>query len=264
MAVDERRIAVLGAGRIGEALISGLLSSGWREPGRDRRVEPARRAGRRARGAVRHPGDDRQRRGGRAARRSSSSSVKPQDIEALLGEIGPAITAEQTVLSVAAATPTATIERHLADGRARRPGDAEHAVDRPRGDRRALRRRPRRRRARDARRGGARPPRLGRPRPGALDGRGHRRLGLRARLLRAPRRGDDRGRPPARALARDLDPARRPDDARHREAAPRRGHASRRAARDGHLARAARRSRRSASSSPPASGPRSSTRSRRR
>ena len=43
-------------------------------------------------------------------------AVKPQDIEALLGEIGPAITAEQTVLSVAAAIPTATIERHLAAG----------------------------------------------------------------------------------------------------------------------------------------------------
>ncbi|MBA3348411.1 MAG: NAD(P)-binding domain-containing protein, partial [Actinobacteria bacterium] len=32
MAVDERRIAILGAGKIGEALIGGLLSSGWREP----------------------------------------------------------------------------------------------------------------------------------------------------------------------------------------------------------------------------------------
>ena len=31
--VDERRIAILGAGRIGEALISGLLSSGWRTAG---------------------------------------------------------------------------------------------------------------------------------------------------------------------------------------------------------------------------------------
>ena len=30
MAVDERRIAILGAGQIGEALIGGLLSSGWR------------------------------------------------------------------------------------------------------------------------------------------------------------------------------------------------------------------------------------------
>ena len=32
MEVNERRIAVLGAGKIGEALIAGLLSSGWREP----------------------------------------------------------------------------------------------------------------------------------------------------------------------------------------------------------------------------------------
>ena len=30
--VDERKIAILGAGRIGEALIVGLLSAGWREP----------------------------------------------------------------------------------------------------------------------------------------------------------------------------------------------------------------------------------------
>ena len=30
MAIDERKIAILGAGQIGEALISGLLSSGWR------------------------------------------------------------------------------------------------------------------------------------------------------------------------------------------------------------------------------------------
>ncbi len=43
-------------------------------------------------------------------------AVKPQDIDALLGEIGTAITPEQTVLTVAAATPTATIERHLAAG----------------------------------------------------------------------------------------------------------------------------------------------------
>ena len=43
--------------------------------------------------------------------------------------------------------------------------------------------------------------------------------------------------PPARPLARDLDAARRPDDARHGEAAPRRGSPPRRAARDGDLAR---------------------------
>ena len=33
MSVQARRIAILGTGRIGEALIAGLLSSGWREPG---------------------------------------------------------------------------------------------------------------------------------------------------------------------------------------------------------------------------------------
>ena len=43
-------------------------------------------------------------------------SVKPQDIEALLGEIGPVITTEQTVLSIAAAIPTSQIERHLSAG----------------------------------------------------------------------------------------------------------------------------------------------------
>src|SRR4029079_17851867 len=43
-------------------------------------------------------------------------SVKPQDIEALLVQVGAAITTEQTVLSVAAAMPTAAIEQHLAAG----------------------------------------------------------------------------------------------------------------------------------------------------
>ncbi len=43
-------------------------------------------------------------------------AVKPQDITALLEEIAPAITVDQTVLSVAAAITTSTVERALADG----------------------------------------------------------------------------------------------------------------------------------------------------
>ena len=43
-------------------------------------------------------------------------AVKPQDIETLLGEIGPLIQPDQTVLSIAAAIPTAAIERHLGSG----------------------------------------------------------------------------------------------------------------------------------------------------
>jgi pyrroline-5-carboxylate reductase len=115
MAVDERRIAVLGTGRIGEALIAGLLSSGWRT--KDEIVASSRRAERVAELTDRHgiwATVDNVAVASRAA--LVVVAVKPQDIEALLGEIGPAITTEQTVLSIAAATPTATIERHLADG----------------------------------------------------------------------------------------------------------------------------------------------------
>ncbi len=115
MTVDERRIAVLGAGKIGEALISGLLSSGWRAPAdiaaSSRRAERV---------------DELRKRHGIVATLSSGEAaqgaalvvlaVKPQDIEGLLGEIGPLILPEQTVLSVAAAIPTASIERYLASG----------------------------------------------------------------------------------------------------------------------------------------------------
>jgi pyrroline-5-carboxylate reductase len=115
MAVDERRIAVLGTGRIGEALISGLLSSGWRRPEDivassrrpERLVELAERYG------IATTMDNVEAAAGAAL---VVVSVKPQDIEGLLGQIGPAISNEQTVLSIAAATPTATIEQHLAAG----------------------------------------------------------------------------------------------------------------------------------------------------
>jgi pyrroline-5-carboxylate reductase len=115
VSVNERRIAVLGAGKIGEALIGGLLSSGWRDPADI--VASSRREERVQQLAERHA---------ITATNSNAEAVagaalvviavKPQDIEGLLGEIGHLITAEQTVLSVAAAIPTSTIERHLADG----------------------------------------------------------------------------------------------------------------------------------------------------
>ena len=115
MAVEERRIAILGAGRIGEALIAGLLSSGWRSPDDitastrrpERVVELAERYGIHVSASNVEAA---------AAAALVVVAVKPQDIDALLGEIGTAITPEQTVLSVAAATPTAIIERHLAAG----------------------------------------------------------------------------------------------------------------------------------------------------
>jgi pyrroline-5-carboxylate reductase len=115
MTIDARRIAILGAGRIGEALISGLLSSGWREPGE--LAASARREERLAELKERY-GIDATSNNIEAAAGASLVviAVKPQDIDVLLGEIGTAITPEQTVLTIAAATSTATIERHLASG----------------------------------------------------------------------------------------------------------------------------------------------------
>ncbi len=113
MAVEERRIAVLGAGKIGEALIAGLLSSGWRAAGDivatgrrpERLSELHERYG--IRTTLSNPD---------AAAQASVVvlSVKPQDIDTLLTEVGGVLTAEQTVLSIAAAIPTARIERGLA------------------------------------------------------------------------------------------------------------------------------------------------------
>ena len=96
--VDSRKIAVLGAGRIGESLISGLLSSGWREPSEV--AATTRRAERVA--------ELRERYGIEATLSNHDAAagaalvviaVKPQDIEGLLGEIGALILPDQTVLT---------------------------------------------------------------------------------------------------------------------------------------------------------------------
>ena len=103
------RIAILGTGRIGEALLAGLRSSDWADI-----VATSRREERAAELNERY---------GVEATTSNTHAikgadvvvlaVKPQDIEALLGEIGHLLTADQTVLSVAAAISTARIERHV-------------------------------------------------------------------------------------------------------------------------------------------------------
>ena len=115
MTIDSRRIAVLGAGRIGEALIAGLISSGWRAPAD---ITASTRRPERVTELTERYGIDVTASNVEAAAGAALVvvAVKPQDIDALLGEIGTAITPDQTVLTVAAATPTATIERHLAAG----------------------------------------------------------------------------------------------------------------------------------------------------
>ena len=106
------RIAILGCGKIGEALVAGLLSSGWRKPGDI--VVTGRRQERLDELAAAH---------GVTATLSNAEAVsgaelvviavKPQDFEVLLGEIGPLLSPDQTVLSIAAAIPTAAIEQRI-------------------------------------------------------------------------------------------------------------------------------------------------------
>jgi pyrroline-5-carboxylate reductase len=115
MAVNERRVAVLGAGTIGEALISGLLSGSWRKP--DEIVATGRREERveelREKLGVEATLSNRDAVAGAAL---IVIAVKPQDLTELLDEIGTAVTPAQTVLSVAAAIPTTAIEARLAEG----------------------------------------------------------------------------------------------------------------------------------------------------
>jgi len=110
-----RRIAILGVGKIGEALLAGLLSSGWRKPGDI--IATGRRDERLAELAERHGVE------GTLSNEEAVAgagliviAVKPQDFDVLLGQIGGLLTPEQIVLSVAAAIPTAQIEARLAPG----------------------------------------------------------------------------------------------------------------------------------------------------
>ncbi len=107
-----RRVAILGCGKIGESLLGGLLSSDWRAP--DEVTATARRE---ERAAELH-----ERFGIHTTLSNAEAAagaglvviaVKPQDFETLLGEIGPTLAPGQTVLSVAAAIPTAAIERRI-------------------------------------------------------------------------------------------------------------------------------------------------------
>jgi pyrroline-5-carboxylate reductase len=115
MAQDRRRIAILGAGKIGEALLAGLLSTGWRRP--EEIVATVRRE--------EHARELTERFGVQATTSNTDAvrgaaliviAVKPQDFEALLGEVGGIISPDQTVLSIAAAVPTSAIEERLSAG----------------------------------------------------------------------------------------------------------------------------------------------------
>jgi len=103
------RIAILGAGKIGEALLAGLRNSDWANL-----IASCRRE-ERALELTERLGIETTTSNSEAIKGADVVvlAVKPQDIETLLGEVGHLLTADQTVISVAAAITTATIERHL-------------------------------------------------------------------------------------------------------------------------------------------------------
>ena len=109
-----RRICVLGAGKAGEALVAGLVSSGWAKPGDI--VATARRQERLDELAERY-GIETTLANGEAVKGAQVVviAVKPQDIETLLVDIRGTLEPSQTVLSIAAAIPTELIESHLGD-----------------------------------------------------------------------------------------------------------------------------------------------------
>jgi pyrroline-5-carboxylate reductase len=107
------RIAVLGAGKIGEALLSGLLSGGrdaadlvFTERYPQRCAELTERYGVPSADVV------------DAAKQADVLvvAVKPQDIEPLLDQLAPVVTADKLVVSLCAGLPTALFERRLPEG----------------------------------------------------------------------------------------------------------------------------------------------------
>ena len=103
---------MLGAGQMGEALISGLLRAGVVSP--DQIIAAARRSNRAEQ--LRQAYGIAVTSAAEAAGQAETLiiAVKPQDMGALLDEIGPKVTAGSLVISVAAGITTAFIGRRLA------------------------------------------------------------------------------------------------------------------------------------------------------
>ncbi|MFT2020330.1 pyrroline-5-carboxylate reductase [Streptomyces sp. 796.1] len=108
-----QKVAVLGTGKIGEALLSGMLRGGWPPA---HLLVTARRPERAAELRLRH--------GVEAVSNIEAAevadililTVKPQDMGVLLDELAPHLPAGRLVISGAAGIPTAFVEEHLPAG----------------------------------------------------------------------------------------------------------------------------------------------------
>jgi pyrroline-5-carboxylate reductase len=113
--MSEKRVAFLGAGKMGEALVSGLLGSGGRSP--DEIMVTARREERARELADRHGVQASLSNPDAAAwTKTLVLTVKPQDMEALLDQVGGSVTPEHLVISFAAGIRTSFIESRIPAG----------------------------------------------------------------------------------------------------------------------------------------------------
>jgi pyrroline-5-carboxylate reductase len=113
--MSEKRVAFLGAGKMGEALISGLIRSGGRQP--EEIMVTARREERAGELTDRH-GVHASLSNPEAARWAKVLvlTVKPQDMDALLDQVGGSVGPEHLVITFAAGIRTASIEHRLPAG----------------------------------------------------------------------------------------------------------------------------------------------------
>jgi pyrroline-5-carboxylate reductase len=111
--VRDRTIAFLGGGRMGEALVSGLIRSGGRSA--DEIVVTTRRE-ERAREFVERYGVSATTSNPEAVGRADVLvlMVKPQDMETLLQQISASVTPDHLAVSFAAGVRTSFVEKHLA------------------------------------------------------------------------------------------------------------------------------------------------------
>ncbi|MDP9067553.1 MAG: pyrroline-5-carboxylate reductase [Actinomycetota bacterium] len=106
------KLAVLGGGKMGQALVGGLLGSGWRKA-EDVVVTARRRERLEELSSAYGVQTSTDNTAAVAGAQVIVIAVKPQDIEPLLSEISSHVTPDQTVLSFVAAISTSFIESRL-------------------------------------------------------------------------------------------------------------------------------------------------------
>src|SRR5919107_4154424 len=108
-----QKVAVLGTGKIGEALLSGMIRAGWAPADL---LVPARRPERAEELRARHGVTPVTNAEAAKAADTLILTVKPQDMGTLLDELAPHVPADRLVISGAAGIPTSFFEERLAKG----------------------------------------------------------------------------------------------------------------------------------------------------